>query len=195
MSEGGAIDAVTSIILNEGAWLTIAMTVAASGVAWLLRRYRRTGAAVRSLAAAAMSLAFALTIGTMAFGHLLAVTAKLALGTLDGSPLVVYGIGLALAGPSWWLIRHASRLVTDVGATPRALMLNVWVSVTLVALGPHNLPLAAPGLCNVAYLWSSRPVVGQVMVVAFVVLNAGLFIGSLIFLASGQTFEQFRGIP
>jgi len=27
-----------------------------------------------------------------------------------------------------------------------------------------------------------------------VVVNAGLFIGSLVFLATGQSFEQFRGI-
>jgi hypothetical protein len=27
-----------------------------------------------------------------------------------------------------------------------------------------------------------------------VVVNMGLFIGSLIFMASGQSFEQFRGI-
>jgi hypothetical protein len=27
-----------------------------------------------------------------------------------------------------------------------------------------------------------------------VVVNVGLFIGSLMFLASGQSFEQFRGI-
>jgi len=44
------------------------------------------------------------------------------------------------------------------------------------------------------YHLHSRRVVGWAIVSMAVVVNLGLFIGSLIFLASGQSFEQFRGI-
>jgi len=36
--------------------------------------------------------------------------------------------------------------------------------------------------------------VGWAIVITAVLFHVGLFIGSLIFLASGQSFEQFRGI-
>ena len=72
------------------------------------------------------------------------------------------------------------------------LVLNVWLAVTLVALGVHNLPLAAPALFNIGYHLHSRRVVGWAFLSMAVVLDAGLFVGSLIFLASGQSFEQFR---
>src|SRR5690606_6508282 len=93
-------------------------------------------------ALAAMSLFFALTVGTMAFGHLLAVTVKLALGTLEGSTAKFYAIGVALATPSWWLAAHAVRLF---GASPPSrsgtLGLHAWVMATLLLMGLHNLPL------------------------------------------------------
>jgi hypothetical protein len=74
------------------------------------------------------------------------------------------------------------------------LKLNAWLALTLLALGLHNLPLAAPALLNLGYHLHSRRVVGWAFVSLAVVVNVGLFIGSLIFLASGQSFEQFRGI-
>jgi hypothetical protein len=37
-------------------------------------------------------------------------------------------------------------------------------------------------------------VVGWAILYIAVVVNGGLFVGSLIFLASGQSFEQFTGI-
>jgi hypothetical protein len=76
-------------------------------------------------------------------------------------------------------------------ATPA---INVWLAFTLLALGPHNFPLAAPAVLNIGYHMHSRQAVGWAIVSAAVVVNAGLFIGSLIFLASGQSFEQFRGM-
>ena len=63
-----------------------------------------------------------------------------------------------------------------------------------LALGIHNLPLAAPGFLNIAYKVHSGRVMGWAIVGIAIVVNVGLFIGSLIFLASGQSFEQFRGI-
>ncbi len=142
-----------------------------------------------------MNLFFGVTIGTMAFGHLLAVTTKLALETLEGSTAAFYAIGTALAVPSWWLIHHAWRLLAaaaDHGRT--TLVLNAWLAITLLALGVHNLPLAAPAFFNIGYSLHSRRVLGWAIVSMAVVVHVGLFIGSLIFLASGQSFEQFSRI-
>ena len=161
----------------------------------LLYRHRHSDFPARRRLLAAMNLFFGVTIGTMAFGHLLAVTTKLVLGTLVGSILVFYVIGTGLAVPSWWLIHHALNVLAsdhDHGRT--TLVLNAWLAITLLALGIHNLPLAAPALLNIGYHLHSRRVVGWAIVSMAVVINVSLFIGSLIFLASGQSFEQFRGI-
>ncbi|MDE2979579.1 MAG: hypothetical protein OXU74_00155 [Gemmatimonadota bacterium] len=84
-------------------------------------------------------------IGVMAFGHFLAVTTKLAMGTLDGPILVFYLIGVVLAVPSWWLIVHTRKLLApNERPGPKTLALNGAVAVTLLGLGVHNLPLAAP---------------------------------------------------
>lgn len=47
---------------------------------------------------------------------------------------------------------------------------------------------------NIGYHLHSRRVVGLAIVAVTVAANVGLFAGSLVFLASGQTFEQFSGI-
>lgn len=72
--------------------------------------------------------------------------------------------------------------------------LNAWLAVTLAALGVHNLPLAAPGVLAVGYHFHRRRAVGWTIVGLAVLVNLGLFVGSVVFLASGQSFEQFRGI-
>jgi hypothetical protein len=113
----------------------------------------------------------------------------------EGSLPVFYLIGIALAVPSWWLIFHARRLLkVDDGLERATLGLNAWLAITLLGLGIHNLPLAAPGFLNIWYQLHSGRVVGWAIVAMAVVVNMGLFIGSLIFMASGQSFEQFRGI-
>ena len=94
------IDDLLALIVDESKWLTASLSLALVAVVVLLARYRHGGVAPPRVAVAAMSLCFALTIGTMAAGHLLAVTVKLALGTLEGSILVYYLIGVALAIPS-----------------------------------------------------------------------------------------------
>jgi len=123
------------------------------------------------------------------------VTTKIALGTLEGSAAVFYLIGVALALPSWWLIHHTPRVLAPGDAHGRAtVVLNAWLATTLLALGLHNLPLAVPGFLNIGYQLHSGRVAGWAIVSTAVVVNVGLFIGSLVFLASGQSFEQFRGI-
>jgi hypothetical protein len=189
------INQLVALIVDESKWLTASMGLAILAVAIMLYRYRDSGLPARRRVLAAMNLCFGVTIGTMAFGHLLAVTTKLALGTLAGSLPVFYVIGIALAAPSWWLIHHALRLPASKAEHGRAtLVLNAWLAITLLALGVHNLPLAAPAFFNVGYHLHSRRVVGWVIAGMAVVVNVGLFIGSLIFLTSGQSFEQFRGI-
>ena len=142
-----------------------------------------------------MNLFLGVTVGTMAFGHLLAVTVKLARGTLEGSLPLFYAIGIVLALPSWSLVHHARELFASGEDRGRmTLILNAWMAATLLLLGLHNLPLAAPAFLNAGYQLHSNRVAGWAIVSMAVAVNVGLFIGSLIFLASGQSFEQFRGI-
>ena len=189
------LDRITVLIVDESKWLTLSMALAMLAVTVLLARTRRSGFAVRRRIAASMILFFGAMIGTMAFGHLLAVTTKLALGTLRGSLTVFYAIGIALIVPALWLVGHTRRaLAADDEPRRTTVVLNAWLALTLLALGLHNLPLAAPGLVNVGYALHSRRIVGWLLVGVAVLLVAALFTGSLIFWASGQSFEQFRGL-
>jgi hypothetical protein len=187
-------DTLLALIVDESKWLTASLGVALLAVAFMTIRNRATVPG-RQLALASMSLFFAFTVGTMAFGHLLAVSVKLALGTLEGSIAKFYLIGVALAAPSWWLVAHTPRLLTADAPSKRMLLrLNAWVVATLMVLGLANLPLAAPGLITIAYAMQPGRVAGWVLGSLFVAINLALFVGSLVFLASGQSFEQFRGI-
>jgi hypothetical protein len=90
------------------------------------------------------------------------------------------------------VIGHARRLARgEAGLGRRTVALNAWLALTLVALGLHNLPLAAPGVFNIGYERTSRRRVGWAIVGLAVAANLGLFVASLVFLASGQSFEEF----
>lgn len=188
------IEQLAALIVDESKWLTASMGMALLALTVLLYRHRHADLPVRRRVLAAMTLFFGVTIGTMASGHLLAVTTKLALGTLEGSTPVFYAIGIALALPAGWLILHTRAVLASDDHGRRTLILNAWLATTLLALGLHNLPLAAPALFNIGYHLHARRVVGWAIVGMAVVINMGLFIGSLIFLASGQSFEQFSGL-
>ena len=95
------INQLIALIVDESKWFPVSMGCAFLAVTILLYRRRHSDFPVRRRVLAAMNLFFGCTIGTMAFGHLLAVTTKLALGTLEGAVLVFYAIGVALAVPSW----------------------------------------------------------------------------------------------
>jgi hypothetical protein len=188
------IDQLVAVIVNESKWLPASMGLAFVTLTILLYRHRHSPLRNRGRVMAAMNLFFGTMIGTMAFGHLLAVTTKLATGTLKGSVLVFYVIGIVLAVPSWWLIYHArGMLATGRDNGRMTMVLNAWLAITLLALGIHNLPLAAPAFFNIGYYLHSRRVVGWALVSMLVVANVVLFIGALIFLASGQSFEEFSG--
>ena len=189
------LDDLVALIVDESKWLPVSMGLALAAVATLLYRQRPSDLPTRRRILAAMNLFFAVTIGTMAFGHLSAVTAKLASGTLEGSVPVLYAIGIAVALPSWWLVYHTRSVLALGDDHGRATLgLNGWVAITLLALGLHNLPLALPGVLNIGYHLHSGRIVGWAIVGAAIVVHVGLFIGSVIFLASGQSFEQFRGV-
>jgi hypothetical protein len=186
-------DRLLTLILDESKWLTVAMGAGFLTVALMLYRHRRTNLAAEARILAALTLVFAVAIGVMAFGHLLAVTVKMLTSTMRGPALVAYAIGVVLTVPSWWLVAHAVRTFSQIRSR-RTLVLNGWLSVTLVALGPANLPLAVPGLLNVLYQLNTRRRLGWAIAGVTLTLTAALFVGSLIFWASGQTFEQFRGM-
>ena len=190
------IEQLAALIVDEGKWLTLSMSVAAVAVAALLIRQRGSSVPVHRRITAALNLGAGLMIGVMASGHLLAVLTKLALGTLrEGSLIGFVAIGIVLLAPAWMVMRH-TRAVLDARAETgsRTLWLNGWLAATLLGLGLHNLPLAAPALFTMAYRLHPGGLMGWAIVSAAVVVNVGLFAASLVFLASGQSFEQFRGI-
>ena len=188
------MDASIAPILDEGRWLAVSLIAAMIGVTILLSRRRHEPLQARRRILAAMSLGAGLTIGTMAFGHLLAVTVKLLAGTLAGPAPWLYMIGFMLAVPSWWLILHAPRIGASPDHDRRTLILNAGVAASLLLLGPHNLPLAVPAMLNVAYVLHTGRVVGWLLVGSTVVVNAGLLAGAVVFWMSGQSFEQFSGM-
>jgi hypothetical protein len=185
---------LAALVVDEGKWLPGSIAVAAVAAGWRLRG-GDGDPPLRPRIDAALTRLFAVMIGMMAFGHLAAVTTKLALGVLDGSPLMFYGIGAALAAPSWWLAVHGigGKMPPTLADAATTVRLTIWLAVTLVVMGPQNLPLAAPGLFALAYRAHTRPAVGWAIVGLSLVATLVLFIGALVFMASGQTFEQFRG--
>jgi formate-dependent nitrite reductase membrane component NrfD len=133
-----------------------------------------------------MNLFVGVTLLVMGFGHLLAVTTKLLQHTLNGSPALLFTIGVAIVLPSALIVLNAN------GA--KAAAFNGWMAATLVVLGLINIPLAIPALLNIAYRKHSRARTGVAIVVAFVLVNLALFTGGLLFLLSGaRTFEEFSG--
>lgn len=185
---------ILAVLLDEGKWLFVSMLLSLVVVVWVIRAHRQVLPA-RGQILLAMNLFWGCTIGTMAFGHLLAVTIKLMQGTLRGSWLLLYPLGLVLAIPAWWLAARAARYVREEERFGRKLaLLNAGLGISLLALGLPNLPLAVPAAWNLAYQFHTRRAVGWTIVTVAVAANVALFIGSLVFLASGQTFEQFEGL-
>ena len=189
------LDRVVGLILDEGRWLTTSMALAFCAVALLLVRRRSSDVSADRFALACMTMFAGTTVGVMAFGHLLAVSTKLVLGTLEGSAAIFFLIGAVLAAPSWMLIVHTRAILTQgVDHSRKTLLLNGSVAASLLALGLHNLPLAVPAVLNIGHQLSRRRALGWTIVGLAVVANVGLFVGSLIFMASGQSFEDFSGM-
>lgn len=182
---------MAAFIVGEGNWLPMAMTAAILACAVLYARTRTLPIPPRAQTMAMMNLFVGVTLTVMGAGHLLAVTTKLLQGTLRGSPLLLYPIGIAIVAPSLLIVRQTRALLRDADRGGMV-MLNGWLAATLVALGLVNTPLAVPGVLNIAYRLHSRRAVGITILALAVLVNAGLLVGGLLFLASGaQTFEEF----
>jgi hypothetical protein len=190
-----AMDRLVALIIDESKWLPASMALAFIAIVILIYRKRNSHLPVRLRMLSVMNLFFGVTILTMAFGHLLAVTSKLAIGSLQGSPLKLYAIGVALIVPSFLLVAHTRQILLphkDQGG--RTILFNGWLAATLLVLGIHNLPLAAPAFINIGYHLHSRRVVGWALLSIAILITVALFVGSVIFFLSGQSFEQFSGM-
>jgi hypothetical protein len=186
---------IVALVLDEGKWLSTSMLLSVIAVVVLAARQRRQSLSRRFQIIGAMNLFYGYMIGIMSFGHLLAVTVKFSQGTLEGSLGLLYGLGLVLALPAWWLAFRAGMFVREI--EPRGkwmVVLNAWLGICLLALGFHNWPLAGPAALNIAYQFHSRQAVGWAIVTVAVVTALALFVGSLVFFVSGQSFEQFNGM-
>lgn len=187
-------DRIVQMILNEGNWLPVSMGLALLATSVLWCRSKRRGAGNRHLPAAALGLFAGVMIGVMAFGHFLAVTVKLLRGDLTGSIPLLYLIGMMLAVPAGWLVRRSvDHAIAEQQMNRLLVAPNAWLAATLLLMGQHNLPLALPALCGVAYQFQQGRVMGRVIIGFAVLTGAGLFVASLVFMASGQTFEEFTG--
>jgi hypothetical protein len=189
------VDQLIRLIIDESKWLPVSMALAFASAAVLFVRQRQSPVALRRLVLALMNLFVGVTLLTMSIGHLVAVTTKLQLGSLQGSAPKLYLIGIALIVPSLWVVLHTRRILApDVDHGSRTVVLNAWLAATLLVLGIHNLPLAAGALINIGYHLHSRRLVGWAIVSVAVVLNVGLFVGAMMFLLSGKSFEEFTGM-
>ena len=182
---------IAAFIVGEGNWLPLAMGTAFVAVGVLIFAIRNTAVPLRRRILAAMNLFTGVMLLVLGFGHLLAVTTKLLQGTLAGSAALFYAIGIAVVTPAWFIVRNTRTILA--GANARAtVQLNLWMAITLVVLGIVNLPLALPALYNLGYSLHRRRWVGWTIVTVAAITFIGLFIGGLIFMASGQTFEEFN---
>jgi hypothetical protein len=181
---------IAAFIVGEGNWLPLAMGAAFIAVGLLIFFIKDTAIPLRQRILALMNLFTGVMLLVLGCGHLLAVTTKLLQGTLRGSALLFYAIGIAIVLPAWFIVRHTRAILTadDARSTVK---LNAWMAITLAVLGIVNLPLAVPAVCNIGYSLHRRRWVGWAIVTVAAIACVGLFIGGLIFMASGQTFEEF----
>lgn len=184
------MDALARFIVGEGHWLPVAMGAAFISAGVLAFATSGTPAAPRQRILAIMNLFTGMMLLIMGGAHLLAVTTKLLLGTLRGSTPLFYAIGIAVVVPAWLMVRH-TRSILAAAHVRTTVKLNAWMAITLVVLGIVNLPLAVPAICTIGYGLHRRRWMGWTFVTVATVACVGLFIGGLIFMASGQSFEEF----
>ena len=183
-------DRLAAFIVGEGNWLPLAMGAAFISAGLLFFASTTSSIPQRQRILALLNLFTGVMLLVMGTGHLLAVTTKLLQGTLRGSPLLFYAIGIAVVTPAGLIVRH-TRAIVAAGDRRATIQLHSWMAITLAVLGLVNLPLAVPALCSIGYSVHRQRWVGWVIVAIAVIACVGLFVGGLIFMASGQTFEEF----
>lgn len=171
------------------------MSVALGAIVWLYTRHRgRTSS--RALTTAMMNLFVGVMLAIMGTAHLLAITTKLLKGTLGGSVWLLYPIGFAVLIPSVLIVRHTAALLRPDSARRGTVTLHAWMAGTLVVLGLVNIPLAIPPLLTIGYRLHARRAAGVAILALAILVNGGLLVGGLMFLASGaRTFEEFSAMP
>jgi hypothetical protein len=137
-------DGLAAFVVGEGNWLPLAMGTAliAAGRLYFSSPARTVTRRRRILAV--MNLFTGVMLLVMGSGHLLAVSTKLLQGTLRGSALIFYPIGLAIVAPAWLITRHTPRILSadDTRTTVR---LQMWMAITLGGLH-HRLRAAQTAL-------------------------------------------------
>ncbi len=185
-------DQIAQLIIDESKWLAFSLLLAALGS--VITLYQRKSATRDRKIDMTLNLLFGITIGTMAFGHLLAVTTKLWLGTLEGSIPLLYALGFSIGVPSWWLLYCEWSNSEDEVDKKKMMGLNFWTAATLMVLGTHNLPLALPGFINVARNIESEWIPKKALLWTSLLIFMFLLVGSIIFMMNGQSFEEFSGM-
>jgi len=183
---------VVDFVVAERNWLPMAMLCAAAAAVAFNLRARTIGTKSVDRIFAAIALLFATTIGVMASGHFLAISILYFSGELSRSLGFLYAVGLLTALPAGVLGVLALRTLRTERVQTRGLIAaHLWLGATLLAMGLHNAPLAAPALANILYHQASNPLTRRLILAAILVGYIGLFVGSVVFMASGQDFEEF----
>lgn len=183
---------IANLILDESKWFVTSLGIALGvTILWAARLQERPRLNRRNVLAA-MNLSYACVIGMMASGHLLAVSVKVAQGSLSGSPWLLYPLGLVLLTPAVLLLTNLKRArAGELRATRRVTFLNIWLAVALVVLGIRNFVLAIPAILNVCFLHFPRRKAAIAIAAIAMLVYVGLFVGSLSFLLRGGSFEEF----
>ena len=168
------MEGLAAFIVGAGHWLPVAMSIAAVYAFFVFKHGRL----------AAMNLFVGVTMMVMGTGHVLAVTTKMMQGTLGGSALLLYPIGIAILVPATLLAIHHRSL--------RAATYNWWMAVVLIVLGLINIPLAIPAFLNIAVSKAGRPRTQAILAGAWALVVLRLLAGGMLFMLSGaRTFEEF----
>lgn len=187
-----AMDTIVSSLVNESRWIFPAACLATGVAFWSAAPFRSPD---RSRITGALSLVSAILIATLAVGHQLAVTLKWLNGSLTGSLVFFYGIGIVLGLPAFLLLARAWPVARGTAPNaPRLMALNGAVVASLLVTGPLNLPLAIPALLTMAYIKHRRPSVGWMLLAGVALVFVFLLVGSFSFFLSGQSFESFSGM-
>jgi hypothetical protein len=152
------------LVKNPAWWFPFALVVATGLVAVLVVRMRRRGAEEPALVARALHAYHGCVIGVMGTGHLAAVIAGAADGTLrDGLRWHLIPLGLVIALPGWWLVAAATRRGMLAG--------NLAIAAILIPQGPSAV-LAVPAIFGALYLrWPTR-VIPVLLGIVYVTLFA-----------------------